>query len=216
MGKFVTEPKRRGRPPKGKPRGRPPRHQGERLSKNRTFRVRGGLDEKLEAAAAASERSVSEEIEFRLDQSFDRDEIIERFIGGDEGAEALQMIDGALKPFSVETKQRILKHVIAILTERGLLGSPIRGVNVPVGSMDPIMETVSVPLDDRTPESRPYEAMEIARASKSIETRRIRPDSDAQLVEHLLELVRLAERVVATIVQRKEKDQTPENVGETK
>jgi len=31
------------------------------------------LDEKLQAAAAVSGRSVSEEIEFRLDQSFDRD-----------------------------------------------------------------------------------------------------------------------------------------------
>ena len=60
--------------PRGKPsRGRPPRHGGERLIKNRTFRVRGGLDEKLLAAAAASERSVSEEIEFRLIQSFNRD-----------------------------------------------------------------------------------------------------------------------------------------------
>lgn len=65
--------KPRKRPPETPPRGRPPRHQGERLSKNRTFRVRGGLDEKLQAAAAVSGRSVSEEIEFRLDQSFDRD-----------------------------------------------------------------------------------------------------------------------------------------------
>ena len=65
--------KPRKRPPGKPPRGRPPRHQGERLSKNRTFRVRGGLDEKLQAAAAVSGRSVSEEIEFRLDQSFDRE-----------------------------------------------------------------------------------------------------------------------------------------------
>jgi predicted HicB family RNase H-like nuclease len=50
--------------------GRPPRHKGERLSKNRTFRVRGGLDEQLRAAADASGRSVSEEIEYRLQESF--------------------------------------------------------------------------------------------------------------------------------------------------
>jgi hypothetical protein len=54
--------------------GRPPRHAGERLSKNRTFRVRGELDEKLLAAAAVSGRSVSEEIEYRLEQSFEREE----------------------------------------------------------------------------------------------------------------------------------------------
>ena len=68
--------KPRKRPPGTPPRGRPPRHQGERLSKNRTFRVRGDLDEKLQAAAVVSGRSVSEEIEFRLDQSFDRDAFI--------------------------------------------------------------------------------------------------------------------------------------------
>jgi hypothetical protein len=50
--------------------GRPARHQGERLSKNRTFRVRGQLDEQLSAAAEKSGRSVSEEIEFRLDRTF--------------------------------------------------------------------------------------------------------------------------------------------------
>jgi hypothetical protein len=57
-----------------KPAGRPPRHKGERLSKNRTFRVRGELDEKLHRAATASGRSVSEEIEFRLEMTFAADE----------------------------------------------------------------------------------------------------------------------------------------------
>jgi hypothetical protein len=50
--------------------GRPPRHEGERLSKNRTFRVRGDLDECLQHAANMSGRSVSEEIEYRLQKSF--------------------------------------------------------------------------------------------------------------------------------------------------
>jgi len=50
--------------------GRPPKYKGERLSKNRTFRVRGLLDEQLIAAAAESGRSVSEEIEYRLERSF--------------------------------------------------------------------------------------------------------------------------------------------------
>jgi hypothetical protein len=50
--------------------GRPPRHGGERLSKSRTFRVRPHLDELLQKAAAEAGRSVSEEIEYRLDRSF--------------------------------------------------------------------------------------------------------------------------------------------------
>jgi hypothetical protein len=86
-----------GKPPRKPPRGRPPRHQGERLSKNRTFRVRGGLDEKLQAAAAASGRSVSEEIEFRLDQSFDRDAFIGLVLGGDENAKVLRTIALVMK-----------------------------------------------------------------------------------------------------------------------
>jgi hypothetical protein len=54
--------------------GRPTRHADERLSKNRTFRVRGQLDKQLQEAAAASGRSVSEEIEFRLSRSFDAED----------------------------------------------------------------------------------------------------------------------------------------------
>jgi chromosome segregation ATPase len=53
--------------------GRPPKREGERLSKNRTFRVRGNLDDWLQAASAASGRSVSEEIEYRLERSFQVD-----------------------------------------------------------------------------------------------------------------------------------------------
>jgi hypothetical protein len=51
--------------------GRPPRHAGERLVKNRTFRVWGWLDDQLQAAAEQSRRTVSAEIEFRLELSFD-------------------------------------------------------------------------------------------------------------------------------------------------
>ncbi len=59
-----------------KPQGRPARHAAERLSKNRTFRVRGQLDEQLQAAAAASGRSVSEEIEYRLSRSFEKQDLL--------------------------------------------------------------------------------------------------------------------------------------------
>ena len=53
--------------------GRPPRHAGERLVKNRTFRVWGWLDDQLQAAAEQSRRTVSAEIEFRLGDSFQID-----------------------------------------------------------------------------------------------------------------------------------------------
>jgi len=53
--------------------GRPPRHAGERLVKNRTFRVWGSLDDQLQATAEQSRRTVSAEIEFRLGDSFQID-----------------------------------------------------------------------------------------------------------------------------------------------
>ena len=55
--------------------GRPPKPPKNRKSVNFTFRSREGMREQLRAAAAASGRSISEEIEYRLVQSF-RDEYI--------------------------------------------------------------------------------------------------------------------------------------------
>jgi hypothetical protein len=56
--------------------GRPPIPEEERRSRNLTFRSRGKLHEQLQAAAAASGRSISEEIERRLDQSFWYDDVV--------------------------------------------------------------------------------------------------------------------------------------------
>ena len=53
--------------------GRPPRHAGEHLVKNRTFRVWRKLDHQLQAAAGQSRRTVSAEIEFRLEHSYQVD-----------------------------------------------------------------------------------------------------------------------------------------------
>jgi hypothetical protein len=74
--------------------GRPPKHEGERLSKNRTFRVRGTLDEQLEAAARDAKRSVSEEIERRLEESFRREERAELI---------LEAINRTLKVLGIST-----------------------------------------------------------------------------------------------------------------
>src|SRR5262245_41521045 len=61
---------------KKKPKaGRPPRHAGEHLTKNRTFRVWAKLDDQLTAAAEQSRRTVSAEIEYRLENSFRMDDL---------------------------------------------------------------------------------------------------------------------------------------------
>lgn len=66
------EPKRRGRPPVAKE---------DRKTGNLTFRTRANLREQLEEAAQQSGRSVSEEIEYRLQQSFDRNALALQMYG---------------------------------------------------------------------------------------------------------------------------------------
>jgi Arc-like DNA binding domain len=55
--------------------GRPPKPAKERKTVNFTFRSRGDMRERLRDAAAVSGRSISEEIEFRLEQSFQEERI---------------------------------------------------------------------------------------------------------------------------------------------
>jgi hypothetical protein len=64
-----------------KKRGRPRKPEDERRSKNRTFRVRGLMDEYLIGHAHAAGRSVSEEIEARLERSFYMDGVMNTYSG---------------------------------------------------------------------------------------------------------------------------------------
>ena len=54
--------------------GRPPKSEEDRKAVNFTFRSRGHMRDLLKAAAAASGRSISEEIEYRLQNSFREDD----------------------------------------------------------------------------------------------------------------------------------------------
>ena len=71
--------------------GRKPRHSGEVLRKNRTFRIRGRLDQLLEKSAAKNGRSTSEEIEHRLETSFHDERVALAHTGSDVGALLLRM-----------------------------------------------------------------------------------------------------------------------------
>jgi Arc-like DNA binding domain len=55
--------------------GRPPKSEEDRKGVNFTFRNRGQMRERLQEAAAASKRSISEEIEHRLEDSFRNEDI---------------------------------------------------------------------------------------------------------------------------------------------
>ena len=60
-------------------RGRPPKPEGERRGPNITFRTPGGLRTRLEQAAQGAGRSLSEEVVFRLERSFDLEDVSDAF-----------------------------------------------------------------------------------------------------------------------------------------
>ena len=165
--------KRRRRTRGTPPPGRPPRHPGERLSKNRTFRVRGGLDERLPAAAAATGRSVSEEIEFRLDQSFDRDAFFGLVLGGDENAKVLQSIATVMKLESykghwlkdVETSDTVRRAVNFVI---GQFAEPYQHPPLFPAATNPTMERAKVLPSNATPEALAYVALQTVRRNAAL------------------------------------------------
>jgi hypothetical protein len=61
---------------KSRPRGRPPLAPSEKKRRNFTFRSTDELHEALSKASAASGRSLSEEIEWRVGQSFFMQDVV--------------------------------------------------------------------------------------------------------------------------------------------
>jgi uncharacterized protein (DUF1778 family) len=60
--------------------GRPPKYAGEGKRVTHTMRVRAATREKLKAAAAESGRSMSEEIEYRVEKSFWEEDLVTRLL----------------------------------------------------------------------------------------------------------------------------------------
>ena len=85
MVKKPVEPIRRGP-------GRPSKNKRGTFK----FRVTDSLRTKMEAAAKSSNRSVSEEIEHRLEQSFTTDFVMTQLLGGGKNATLLRLIAGRL------------------------------------------------------------------------------------------------------------------------
>ena len=68
-------------------RGRPPKAEGERKGRNLTFRVRENLRARLQQAADVSGRSISEEIESRVEATFrSQDALVRELAGPEAGA----------------------------------------------------------------------------------------------------------------------------------
>lgn len=80
----------------GKKGGRPLKHPGEPLSKAMAFRLRPRLAELLQAAAEKHSRTLSQEIERRLEQSFQDERLAQAQFGTDIGAEILRTVYSVL------------------------------------------------------------------------------------------------------------------------
>jgi len=119
--------------------GRPLKHSGEGvefemlrlgrapLSKTLSFRVRPRLAELLQDAAAKASRTVSQEIEHRLERSFHDDRVAQAHFGSDVGAELLRMFYSAMvfegvhpdwsgDPVRAENFRTAMNAIIAVFT----------------------------------------------------------------------------------------------------
>src|SRR5262249_761085 len=112
--------------------GRPPKAKEDRKAVNFTFRSRDQMRERLEAAAAASGGSISEEIEFRLNQSFDEERLSAAFLGGNDTAKALQLIANVMRletaagtPWSKDQEKAEAVQTATNLIIAGTAGLPV-------------------------------------------------------------------------------------------
>jgi hypothetical protein len=69
---------------------------GQRLAKNRTFRIRDGLDKTLGKSAKAAQRSISEEIEHALSTYYYDARTQSRLLGSEAASEILRLIRGVM------------------------------------------------------------------------------------------------------------------------
>src|SRR5215210_3079447 len=75
--------------------GRPALSSERKKSQTLTFRTRTDLRKSLEAAAEQAGRSISEEVEYRLQRSFDREALV-RELYGDQHAKLVKSLSGIL------------------------------------------------------------------------------------------------------------------------
>lgn len=101
-----------------KRRGRPPKPAEERKGSNLTFRTRSDFRDRLEQAAAQSGRSVTEEVELRVERSFEVDRVVRRLdelssVFLDNGPDALSFVTklmasiSSIQEFKSESGDRV-------------------------------------------------------------------------------------------------------------
>jgi hypothetical protein len=143
--------KGKGQMARKKKGGRPLKHSGEGaefemlglgrapLSKTLSFRVRPRLAALLQEAAAKASRTVSQEIEHRIERSFHDERIAQAHFGSDVGAELLRMFYSVM----------VLEGV-----HPDWSGDPIRAENFRVAMNAIIAVFTGLPLELPPPEKR--------------------------------------------------------------
>jgi hypothetical protein len=105
-----------------RPPGRPPKSPEDRKGSNLTIRLRGGAREMLEASAESSGRSLSEEIEYRVERSFELNALMDSMIN-----EAVWSVMETIK--ANKGKPVDLEFAIALIESIARSERETRGIN---------------------------------------------------------------------------------------
>jgi len=129
-------------------RGRPPKSAELRKAENITIRMLGGLRGRVERAAAASGRSMSEEIAHRVEASFAADEarantakIITKLDGLNAWAQAITRL--AARPPGQQTLHEIFAPLEA--SQPQTLRDPLAALNAPPSPAQALREALAAP-----------------------------------------------------------------------
>jgi hypothetical protein len=125
-------------PPAAKKRGRPTDPLSKRQTgSNITFRARAGLKEQLGAHASSRGRSISEEVESRIDSSFRNDDFVNALIGSPLLASYLRLLIAPLgvlerangrSVFADESTKARARRIVQRITDATL--PPAQGLTV--------------------------------------------------------------------------------------
>ena len=91
--------------PKAKRRGRPPMAPDKRKRPSMGFRPTAALREKLEEVAASSGLSMTQEVERRLEQSFQAEAMNYEFFGGEANFKRMRLLGGIINEVELISKK---------------------------------------------------------------------------------------------------------------
>lgn len=129
-------PKRK--PPK-RPRGRPPLTPDAGKRSSFTTRIRTELRELLEEQAGGAGRSLSEEIEFRLETSVRDQDVLTHVFGGQHNLALLRVISSAISAIEAKNGARWIDDVNVLAEVHSAASSVLDAYLAAVGGKTPLL-----------------------------------------------------------------------------